>query len=60
MSKKWELLDQRVQRTFDRAVKKKGKLSLATIVESQYYFPRKYSIEPHAIYDEADLLRKSA
>lgn len=46
MSKKWELLDQRVQRTFDRAVKKKGKLSLATIVESQYYFPRKYSIEP--------------
>ncbi|HIF9340604.1 TPA: hypothetical protein ACX6RU_000652 [Photobacterium damselae] len=46
MSKKWELLDQRVHRTFDKAVKKKGKLSLATIVESQYYFPRKYSIEP--------------
>ncbi|HIF9228183.1 TPA: hypothetical protein ACX6S2_004220 [Photobacterium damselae] len=46
MSKKWELLDQRVQRTFEKAIKKKGELSLATIVESQYYFPRKYSIEP--------------
>ncbi len=46
MSKKWELLDQRVQRTFEKAIKKKGELSLATIVESQYYFPRKYPIEP--------------
>ncbi len=45
--RKWELLNQRVERTFNRAINKKGGLSLATIVESQYYYPRNYPLKPN-------------
>ncbi|HIF9334051.1 TPA: hypothetical protein ACX6RM_002312 [Photobacterium damselae] len=44
-SKKWELLDQRFEKTIIRAMNKKGSLSLATIIESQYYFPRAYPLK---------------
>ncbi len=47
--RKWELLNQRVERTFNRAINKKGGLSLATIVESQYYYPRNYPLKPKEI-----------
>ncbi|WP_340642472.1 hypothetical protein [Photobacterium damselae] len=43
--KKWELLDQRFEKTIIRAMNKKGSLSLATIIESQYYFPRTYPLK---------------
>lgn len=43
--KKWELLDQRFEKTIIRAMNKKGYLSLATIIESQYYFPRTYPLK---------------
>lgn len=46
MSKKWELLDERFHRTITKAIKKKGELSLASIIECQYFFPRKYNITP--------------
>lgn len=46
MSKKWELLDERFHKSLVRAVKKKGELSLASIIECQYFFPRKYIIKP--------------
>ncbi|WP_157756354.1 hypothetical protein [Photobacterium damselae] len=46
MSKKKEMLDKRFRKTIRRALSKKGEISLASIVESQYFFPRKYNIKP--------------
>ncbi|MGR5187744.1 hypothetical protein ACPV3S_20305 [Photobacterium damselae] len=46
MSKKWELLDERFHKAIMKAIEKKGELSLASIIESQYFFPRKYNIKP--------------
>ncbi|MGR5241682.1 hypothetical protein ACPV5G_16115 [Photobacterium damselae] len=49
MSKKWELLDERFYRALERACARKGELSLATIIEAQYFFPRKYPIKPKVV-----------
>lgn len=46
MAKKWELLDERFHKSLIKAVNRKGELSLASIVECQYYFPRKYIVKP--------------
>ena len=48
-SKKWELLNQRFEKTIIRAIGRKGSLSLATIIESQYYVPRIYPLKPKVI-----------
>lgn len=40
----WGPLEDRVVKCFDKALKRKGYLSLCSIIESQYYFPRKYPL----------------
>ncbi|MGR5227267.1 hypothetical protein ACPV30_01960 [Photobacterium damselae] len=40
-----ELLTKRFNRAINKAILKKGYLSLATIIESQYYLPRRYPMK---------------
>lgn len=49
MSKKWELLDERFHKSIMKAIERKGELSLASIIEYQYFFPRKYIIRPRIV-----------
>lgn len=42
---KWGSLEDRVVKCFEKSLQKKGYLSLCSIIESQYYFPRKYPVQ---------------
>ncbi len=42
---RWERDEKRVVKRFDKAIEKTGYLSLCSIIESQYYFPRTYPLE---------------
>lgn len=44
MMAKWGKLENQVTNTFNRALARKGYLSLCSIVESQYYTPRTYPL----------------
>ncbi len=45
MMAKWGKLENQVTNTFNRALARKGYLSLCSIVESQYYTPHPYRLE---------------
>lgn len=41
---KWGRIENQATNTFNRALESKGYLSLCSIVESQYFIPRSYSL----------------
>lgn len=53
-NKKWNSTRRSVERRFNKAINKNGYLSLRSIIESNYYYPRDFIIEP--IRTEADVI----
>lgn len=45
-NKKWNSTRRSVERRFNKAINKNGYLSLRSIIESHYYYPRDFIIEP--------------